>query len=56
MLYDFNKEPGHKALFDEVTHVDLSQYQPGQPTYERLMGQLEERQRFQLPQELEFNV
>lgn len=56
MLYDFNKEPGHKALFEEVTHVDLSQYQPGQPQYERLMGQLEEQRRYSQPDDIVFNL
>lgn len=45
-MYDMNCEPCHQDLFNEVTHVDLSEYQPGSSHYERLMGQLAEAQRF----------
>ena len=54
MLYDMNGEPGHKDV--PFVHVDLSQYQPGQPQYERLMGQLAEQKRFSWPDDFVVNV
>lgn len=56
MLYDLNCEPGHAELFNEVRHVDLSEYQPGSPHYEQLMAQLDLAQRFQQPDTFMVNL
>jgi len=56
MRYDMNWEPGHAELVAEVVHPDLADYQPGASHYETLMGQLEQAQRFQQPNQFELNV
>ena len=56
MLYDANIEPGHQELFESVTHVDLAEYQPGHPRYERLQEAMEMAQKYSWPSTLEVNV
>jgi hypothetical protein len=40
----------------DVTHIELSAYQPGQPHYEQLMSQLADAKRFPSPTDLTLNV
>lgn len=54
-MYDMHCEPGHKELFEQVKHVDLKDYQPGAPHYERLQEQMEQSQRFTFPSEYQVN-
>ena len=41
---------------EQVRHIDLTAYQPGQPHYERLQSQLAEAQRFSWPSTFTVNL
>jgi hypothetical protein len=54
-------EEGIEALEKELTaeqvvKIDLAEYQPGQPHYERLHEQIAEQQRHSWPSSLKLNV
>ena len=55
-MYDLNSEPGHAELVASVVHVDLKEYQVGAAHYEKLHQQIQERQRFNGPEEFMVNL
>jgi hypothetical protein len=41
---------------EQIVHVDLADYQPGQPHYERLLEAVAFHRRFTWPEQIIFNI
>lgn len=52
----FTVQVNQEMAVEQVTHIDLADYQPGAARYERLQVQLEQCRRFESPKDLFFNV